>query len=211
MTPDVRRHIFEPFFTTKEPGKGTGLGLSSVFGIVKQHHGHIVCESEPGQGSTFRLYLPRGEDGKEAPSEESAVAAAPGLCRGGTVTALVVEDDEDVRAIARRGLEKAGCRVYAAAGVEEALAVAATIGGPIHLLVTDVVMPGGSGQVLAERLLTTSPTLKVLFISGYFDDALAGPEVPGAFFLQKPFSPDDLVRKVREVLDRSVTGHAGLA
>ncbi len=209
MAPDVRRQIFEPFFTTKGPGKGTGLGLSTVFGIVKQHHGYVVCQSEPGQGSTFRIYLPRGEDGKEAPSEQSAAAAAPGLCRRETVTALLVEDDEDVRAIARRGLEKAGCRVCTAAGVEEALAVAAT--GPIHLLVTDVVMPGGSGQVLAERLLTTSPTLKVLFISGYFDDALAGPEVPGAFFLQKPFSPDDLVRKVREVLDRSVTGHAGLA
>lgn len=185
--------------------------MSTVFGIVKQHHGYIVCESEPGQGSTFRIYLPRGADGKEAPSDESAAAAAPGLRCGETVTAFVVEDDEDVRAIARRGLEKAGCRVYTAAGVEEALAVAATIGGPIHLLVTDVVMPGGSGQVLAERLLTAFPALKVLFISGYFDDTLTGAEVPGAFFLQKPFSPDDLVRKVREVLERSVTGHAGLA
>jgi DNA-binding response OmpR family regulator len=126
------------------------------------------------------------------------------------VTALLVEDDEDVRSIARRGLEKAGYRVYTIAGVEEALAVAATTGGPIHLLVTDVVMPGGSGQVLADRLLTTFPALKVLFISGYFDDALAGPEVPGASLLQKPFSPDDLVRKVRELLDRSAAGHAGL-
>ena len=211
MTPDVRRHIFEPFFTTKEPGTGTGLGLSTAFGIVKQHQGHIVCESAPGQGSTFRMYLPRGEDGQEAPSEESATAAAPGLGGGETVTALLAEDDEDVRAIARRGLEGAGYRVYTVAGVEEALAVAAAVGGPIHVLVTDVVMPGGSGQVLAERLLITSPGLKILFISGYFDATLAGPEVPGASFLQKPFSPDDLVRKVREVLDRSVTGHTGMA
>jgi PAS domain S-box-containing protein len=201
MTPDVRGQIFEPFFTTKEPGKGTGLGLSTVFGIVKQHHGHVVCQSEPGQGSTFRIYLPRGEDGKEAPSEESAAAAAPDLCRRETVTALVVEDDEDVRAIARRGLEKAGCRVYTAAEVEEALAVAATVTGPIHLLVTDVVMPGGSGRALAERLLPVFPALKIIFISAYFDDALDGPEVRGAFFLQKPFSPHDLVRKVRDVLD----------
>ncbi|MBI4247201.1 MAG: response regulator [Candidatus Rokubacteria bacterium] len=200
MTPHVRRQIFEPFFTTKELGKGTGLGLSTVFGIVKQHAGHIVCESEPGQGSTFRIYLPRGEDGKEAPSEESAAAAAPGLGRGETVTALVAEDDRDVREIITRGLERSGYRVHVAADVEEALAVAATVGGPIHLLVTDVVMPGGSGHDLAERLLTTSPALKVLFISGYFDDTLDGPEVSGAFFLQKPFSPDDLVRKAREVL-----------
>lgn len=104
-----------------------------------------------------------------------------------------MEDDEDVRTIARRGLEKAGCRVYAVAGVEEALAAAGTVGGPIHLLVSDVVIPGGSGRVLAERLLATSPALQVLFISGYFDGTLAGPELPGALFLQKPFSPDDLV------------------
>jgi CheY-like chemotaxis protein len=201
MTSEVRRQIFEPFFTTKEPGRGTGLGLSTVFGIVKQHGGYVVCESEPGQGSTFRIYLPRDEGGEETPAEELAPSSTPGLRRGETVTALVAEDDADVREIVGRGLEEAGYRVYTAAGVEEALAVAATVGGPIHLLVTDMVMPGGSGQLLAERLLTTSPALKVLFISAYFDDSIAGLEAPGAFLLQKPFSPDDLARKAREVLD----------
>ena len=116
-------------------------------------------------------------------------------------TVLVAEDDEDVREIVRRGLEASGYQVHVAADLEEALAVAATVGGPIHPLVTDRVMPGGSGRALAERFLLASPGLKILFISANFDDSLAGSEAPGAFFLQKPFSPDDLVRKVRDVLD----------
>ena len=202
MSAEVRRQIFEPFFTTKESGRGTGLGLSTVFGIVKQHRGYVLCDSEPGQGATFRVYLPRDEEEGEAPAEELALMAAPGLPRGETVTALVVDDDPEVREIVRRGLEASGYRVYTAGGVEEALAVAATTEGPIQLLVTDVVMPGESGRVLAERLLATYAALKVLFISGYFDDGFAGPEVPGAFFLQKPFSPDEMARKAREILNR---------
>ena len=202
MTAEVRRQIFEPFFTTKESGKGTGLGLSTVFGIVKQHRGYVWCDSEPGQGSTFRVYLPCDDGEPEALAEELALMAEPGLPREETVTALVVDDDPAVREIVRRGLEASGDRVYTAGGVEEALAVAATTEGPIHLLVTDVIMPGESGLVLAERLLATFADLKVLFISGYFDDGPAGPEVPGAFFLQKPFSPAEMARKVREILNR---------
>jgi CheY-like chemotaxis protein len=199
MTPEVRKQVFEPFFTTKAPGRGTGLGLSTVFGIVKQHGGQITCESGPGQGSTFRIYLPRDESEEETPPGESA-AVASGLSPGEPVTVLVAEDDEDVREIVRRGLEASGCQVHAAADLEEALAVAATVGGPIHLLVTDMVMPGGSGQALAERLLLAFPALKIIFISAYFDDTLAGSEAPGGLFLQKPFSPNDLARKAREIL-----------
>ncbi len=202
MTADVRRQIFQPFFTTKESGKGTGLGLSTVYGIVKQHRGYVFCDSEPGQGTTFRVYLPRDEDEWEAPAGELAVTAAPGLPRGETVTALVVDDEPEVREIVRRGLEASGYRVHTAGGVGEALAVVATAGGTIQLLVTDVVMPGESGRVLAERLMATFPALKILFISGYFDDGLGGPEVPGAFFLKKPFSPDEMARKAREILNR---------
>ena len=202
MSAEVRRQIFEPFFTTKESGRGTGLGLSTVFGIVKQHRGYVWCDSEPRQGSTFRVYLPCDADEGAAPAEELAVTAAPGLPRGETVTALVVDDEPAVREIVRRGLEASGYRVHTAGGVREALAVAATAAGPIQLLVTDVIMPGGSGRLLAERLLATVPALKVLFISGYFDDGLDGPEVPGAFFLQKPFSPNEMARKAREILNR---------
>ena len=202
MTAEVRRQIFHPFFTTKESGQGTGLGLSTVFGIVKQHRGYVLCESKPGQGATFRVYLPRDEEEGEAPVKELAFMPAPGLPRGETVTALVVDDDPEVRELVRRGLEASDYRVYTAGGVEEALAVAATAEGPIQLLVTDVVMPGGSGRILAERLLVMFPALKVLFISGYFDEGLGGPEVTGVFFLQKPFSPNEMVRKVREILNR---------
>ena len=202
MTSEVKRRIFEPFFTTKEPGKGTGLGLSTVFGMVKQHGGHITCESEPGQGSTFRVYLPRNEE-EAAPADALTLTATPGPPpRGETVTALIAEDDENVREIVRRGLEASGYQVHVAADPEEALAVASAIRGPIHLLVTDVVMAGGGGQNLAERLRAIIPALKVLFISGYFDDTPTGPEMLNTFFLQKPFSPDDLAQKASEVLGR---------
>jgi CheY-like chemotaxis protein len=200
MTPEVKRQVFEPYFTTKEPGSGTGLGLATVLGIVKQHRGYVFCDSEPGQGSTFRVYLPSAGDEEGGSDEALDATAPPGWPCVEAVTALVAEDDGDVREIVRRGLEVSGYRVYTAGGVEEALAVAATAGGPIHLLVTDMAMPGGSGQALAERLLAISPALKVLFISAYFDDSLAGSEALGASFLQKPFSPEDLARKAREVL-----------
>ncbi len=200
MTPEVKRQIFEPYFTTKEPGSGTGLGLSMVFGIVKQHRGYIFFDSELGQGSTFRVYLPCAGDEEEASDEVPAATAPPEWSRGETVTALVAEDDWDVREIVRRGLEASGYRVYTVGGMEEALAMVATLAGPIHLLVADMGMPGGSGQALSERLLATFPAVKTLFISAYFDDTSADPPVPGAFFLQKPFSPEDLGRKAREVL-----------
>ena len=211
MTPEVKGQIFEPFFTTKEPGSGTGLGLSTVFGIVKQHRGYIFCESEPGQGSTFRVYVPRDAEEGEALAEELAASAPSGRPRGEAVTALVAEDDGDVREIARRGLEASGFRVYTAEGVEEALAVAARAPGPIHLLVTDMVMPGGTGEVLARRLRATFPALEVLFISAYFDDAFPDLEAQGGFFLQKPFGPQELARKALEVLGGWAPGHVGLA
>jgi signal transduction histidine kinase len=201
MTAEVQRQVFEPFFTTKESGKGTGLGLSTVFGIVRQHRGYVSCDSEPGKGATFRVYLPRDEEEGETPAEELGIMAAPGPRREETVTVLVVDDEPEVREMLRRGLEASGYRVHTAGGAEEALAVAATIDGPIQLLVTDVVMPGESGRVLAESLLATFASLKVLFISGYFDDRGAGPWLPGSFFLQKPFSPVELVQKVREILN----------
>ncbi|MBI2524999.1 MAG: response regulator [Candidatus Rokubacteria bacterium] len=201
MTEDVRRQIFEPFFTTKASGKGTGLGLSTVFGIVKQHRGYVLCDSRPGHGSTFRVYLPRDEEEGDAPAEEMGPVLAPGLSCGGAVTSLVVDDEPEVREIVKRGLEASGYRVHTAGGLQEALTVAAAAKGPIQLLVTDVVMPGGSGRVLAERLVATFPKMKVLFISGYFDDGTEGPEVPGAFFLQKPFSPNEIARKAHEILD----------
>ncbi len=200
MTAEVRDRIFDPFFTTKDPAKGTGLGLSIVYGIVKEHHGYVFCESEPGRGATFRIYLPRDQHLEEAPAKEPAATAARGPTREKLVTVLLAEDDEAVRAIVGRGLEEAGYRVYVAGSVEEALAVAATLGEPIQLLVTDVDMPGGSGYTLAERLRAISPTVKILFISGDVDGRFVGPEIPGTFSLQKPFSPDDLVKKVREVL-----------
>ncbi len=201
MTPEVRRQIFEPFFTTKDSGKGTGLGLSIVYGIVKEHRGYVFCESEPEHGATFTVYLPRDQDMEDAAAAGAAATAARGPIRGARVTALVAEDDEGVRAVIRRGLEEAGYRVYAAGSVEEALAVTAALGEPLQLLVTDVDMPGGSGYILAERLRASAPTMKVLFVSGDFDPRVARPEIPGAFSLQKPFSPDDLVRTVREVLE----------
>ena len=204
MTPAVQAQVFEPFFTTKESGRGTGLGLSTVLGIVKKHYGCIGYESEPGRGSTFRVFLPRDEAREEAPAEEPALP--PAAARGGdTVTALVVEDDEDIREVVRRGLERVCHRVHEASDVEEAVAVAVAAGEPIQLLVTDMVMPGGTGLGLAERLRTTFPGLKVLFISGYFDGEAAVPGAPGTLFLQKPFGLDELARKASELLEGAGT------
>jgi signal transduction histidine kinase len=193
--------IFEPFFTTKEPGKGTGLGLATVFGIVKQSGGNIWAYSEPGHGTTFKIYLPRVDDQTE-PTEPAA--AVPVLARG-SETILLVEDDDDVRALARETLEGNGYAVISAASAAEALRVMGPRQQPIHLLVTDVVMPQMGGRGLADRLTPDHRDLRVLYISGYTDDAVVrhGVLAGGTAFLQKPFIPVALLRKVREVLDQA--------
>ncbi|VTR91561.1 multi-sensor hybrid histidine kinase : PAS/PAC sensor hybrid histidine kinase OS=uncultured bacterium GN=ACD_75C00374G0005 PE=4 SV=1: PAS_3: PAS_4: PAS_8: PAS_3: HisKA: HATPase_c: Response_reg [Gemmata massiliana] len=197
MTEDVRRHIFEPFFTTKEQGKGTGLGLATVYGIVKQSGGHIEVETVLGHGTTFRVYLPGigGMTASQSPGESSAPKGAE--------VVLLVEDEPGVRGLAELALRKQGYTVLSAASAEEAKAVVTGSERPIDLLVTDVVMPGAGGRVLAEWLLTTRPQLQVLYMSGYTDDAVVrhGVEAARVNFIQKPFTPSSLARKVREVLD----------
>ncbi len=197
MTPEVLAHIFEPFFTTKEVGKGTGLGLATVYGIVKQHDGYITARSAPGAGTTLRVYLRR--------IEERVEAAEPGLTpagRAAAATVLLVEDEQDLRLLATEILDGAGYAVLVAAGPSEALERAQLHRGPIHLLLTDVVMPGMSGRDLAERLVPLHPETKVLYMSGYTADAIVRHGVlnPGTNLLQKPFTPDALTGKVREVL-----------
>jgi two-component system, cell cycle sensor histidine kinase and response regulator CckA len=197
MPPEVQARIFEPFFTTKAPGKGTGLGLATVFGIVKQSDGHIEVESRVGRGTAFRLSLP-------AVAGSSAVPRPDDPASGGRETILLVEDEAAVRRIARLALEVHGYTVLEASDGPQAIEIADDLARPIQLLVTDIVMPGMNGRILAEQLRARLAALRVLFISGYTDDALAQYEVsdPDTAFLQKPFSPLELARKVREVLDR---------
>ena len=198
MTAEVQAHIFEPFFTTKEVGKGTGLGLATVYGIAKQSGGHITVHSEPGHGAVFKLYLPRVE---EAPG--AAEPARPTeITRRGSETVLLVEDDEPLRTLAREILSIQGYTVLDAISPSEALRLADVHPGPIHLLLTDVVMPQMNGRQVADHLLAARPGLKVLFMSGYTDAAIVehGVLEPGTHFLQKPFTPDGLSRKVREAL-----------
>jgi len=198
MTAEVQAHIFEPFFTTKEVGKGTGLGLATVYGIAKQSGGHITVHSEPGHGAVFKLYLPRVE---EAPG--AAEPARPTeITRRGSETVLLVEDDEPLRTLAREILSIQGYTVLDATSPSEALRLADVHPGPIHLLLTDVVMPQMNGRQVADHLLAARPGLKVLFMSGYTDAAIVehGVLEPGTHFLQKPFTPDGLSRKVREAL-----------
>jgi two-component system cell cycle sensor histidine kinase/response regulator CckA len=200
MDPETQAHLFEPFFTTKEKGKGTGLGLATVYGIVKQSGGFIWVYSELGLGSSFKIYLPR----VEAPAEPArGVQAAAPVARG-TETVLLAEDEAPVRAVARQTLERYGYRVLEAASAEAALDVADRYSGPIHLLLTDVIMPGLSGRDLAVRLMTRRPDVRVIYMSGYTDDAITrhGVLEPGFVFVQKPFTPDALARTVRDVLDR---------
>jgi two-component system cell cycle sensor histidine kinase/response regulator CckA len=201
MDADTRRHLFEPFFTTREKGKGTGLGLATVYGIVKQSGGFIWVDSEPGRGAAFRIYLPRVDEAAP-PAARAAAAAEPAAA--GTETILLVEDEDAVRAVARESLRRHGYRVLEARDAESALAIAAGFEGHIGLLLTDVVMPGLSGRALADRLAPKRPGTRVLFMSGYTDDAIVqhGVLEPGLSFLQKPFTPDVLAQKVREVLDR---------
>ncbi len=198
MTPETKARIFEPFFTTKEKGRGTGLGLSTVYGIVKQSGGYIWVYSEPGRGTTFKIYLPR----VDAPAERVAPPREAEAVTG-TETILLAEDDAILRPLAKALLEKLGYTVLEAEDATQALALAAAHAESIHLLVSDVVMPGASGRDLARRLALTRPATKVLYVSGYTDDAIVhhGMLEPGLNFLQKPFTPAALARKVRDVLD----------
>jgi PAS domain S-box-containing protein len=198
MTPAVQAHLFEPFFTTKAPGKGTGLGLSTVYGIVKQSGGAITVDTAPGKGATFVIVLPAatGED-------QAAVAAAARPVVKRTETVLLVEDDAQVRRLAAIALERAGFTVLEAQHPEEAFDVAAHHHGPIHLILTDVVMPGMNGRAMVERLVGRYPDARILFMSGYTDDALAplGVAAGDMAFLPKPFTPKQLAERVREVID----------
>jgi two-component system, cell cycle sensor histidine kinase and response regulator CckA len=201
MAPAVAARVFEPFFTTKEPGKGTGLGLAMVYGIVKQSNGYIAVESEEGVGTAVRLYFPL----VGGPAQEMGLEGdeAGGELATGSETILLVEDEEMVRSLARRILEGLGYRVLEAGDATEALDRAREAGNAVDLLLTDVVMPRISGRQLAEALTSEFPSLPVLFMSGYTDDALMhhGALAPGQGFLQKPFTPVSLSRKVREVLE----------
>ncbi|OLD59472.1 MAG: hypothetical protein AUF60_05345 [Gemmatimonadetes bacterium 13_1_20CM_69_28] len=199
MDEETQAHAFEPFFTTKPRGQGTGLGLAMVYGTVKQSGGFIWVYSEPGRGATFKIYLPR----VDAPVESAAPPAPVERPPRGSETVLLAEDEPAVRAIARQALERQGYTVLAAPSGADALALAAQHGATIHLLLTDVVMPGMSGRDLADRLTAQRPGIRVLYISGYTDNAIVrhGMLEPGLAYLQKPFRPDALVRKVREVLD----------
>jgi two-component system, cell cycle sensor histidine kinase and response regulator CckA len=198
MDKETQSRIFEPFFTTKEKGKGTGLGLSTVYGIIKQSGGYVFAQTELGRGTTFRIYLPRVEKVAEPmssiPSSQSAT--------GGSETVLLVEDEESVRQLVRETLEAKGYKVLEADHGEAALRIASAHPGSIDMLITDVVMPGMSGRELSKQLCAAHPRTKVLFLSGYTEDAIVhqGGLEPGTAFLQKPFTLHMLSRKVREVL-----------
>jgi CheY-like chemotaxis protein len=198
MDEETQSHIFEPFFTTKEAHLGTGLGLSTVFGVVKQSEGRISVSSEPGRGTTFRIYLPSVPDRPEA---EGARQAQPETLQG-TETVLLVEDEQMIRRAVRDVLQRNGYRVLVASNAGEALLISEQHTGFIHLLLTDVVMPRMSGPDLVERLNPWHPEMKVLYVSGYTDHAIAEHGVldPGVALLQKPFSVESLLQKVRQVL-----------
>lgn len=192
--------MFEPFFTTKEQGKGTGLGLSTVYGIIKQSRGYIFAESELGLGSTFRIYLPRVEDSANAVATPAQTAATSAE---GSETILLVEDEECVRQLIRETLQSKGYKVLEADRGDTALRMAAAHAGRIDLLISDIVLPGMAGKELGKNLLATHPSTKVLFLSGYTEEAIIhqGMLDSGAAFLQKPFMLQALARKVRDVLN----------
>ena len=204
MDAKTKARIFDPFFTTKDKAKGTGLGLATVFGVVKQSKGHIWVYSEVGRGSTFRVYFPRTA---QEPADLARTTAAP-LVLLGTETVLLVEDEDQLRAVTRAILERNGYRVLDACSGEEALAACAASSEEVELLITDVVMPRMSGKQLAERLLALRPTLKVLFMSGYTENSIVHHGVldEGIEFIPKPLTPGPLLRKVREVLDDPTRG-----
>lgn len=199
IDPETRKHIFEPFFTTKEVGKGTGLGLATVYGIVKQSGGYIWIDSEVGQGSTFKIYLPRVDECVGAEKKQSA----PEELAAGTEAILLVEDEQMVRDLSRQILEDCGYTVLEAGNGVEALEICGQSDCKIDLLMTDVVMPQMGGRELAEKLAATHPRIKILFTSGYTDDSVVrhGVIEVGTNFIQKPFSPTALALKVRNILD----------
>jgi two-component system, cell cycle sensor histidine kinase and response regulator CckA len=200
--PTVER-IFDPFFSTKPPGQGGGLGLASVYGIVKQSGGHIDVQSAPGKGTTFTVYLPRLES-------VSLDRASDPAHLSGSETVLVVEDEDQVRELARRVLERSGYTVITAVDAESAIALSDRHAGHIHLLVTDVMLPRVSGRELAARLGIHRPAIKVLYVSGTVDGAIARHRMlePGTEFLEKPFALERLLRKVRQVLGPPEVGRS---
>jgi two-component system cell cycle sensor histidine kinase/response regulator CckA len=200
MEEEIKVHLFEPFFTTKEKGKGTGLGLATVHGIIQQSGGHIVVYSQLTRGSLFEIYLPRVEESASQPSERSRPPV--GSLRGWE-TVLVVEDEPLLHSLLQRVLRLQGYTVLLATSSHEALTLCAQYPAPIHLLLTDVVMPHMSGHALAERMVPFRPELKVLYMSGHSDEIVFrhGVAEPGMAFLPKPFTPEVLARKIREVLD----------
>jgi PAS domain S-box-containing protein len=208
MSVETLAHLFEPFFTTKERGKGTGLGLATVYGVVKQSGGYIWVDSEPGKGSSFKVYLPQIEEPASAP----VVAALPAESFRGKETILLVEDAGPLRKLAHALLEQNGYHVLAAENGAEALQIAEQKAKHIHLLLTDVIMPGMTGRALADRLVAQQAGLRVLYMSGYTDSAIADQGVlePGTYLLHKPFTEEALIQKVREVLDAEAPGHSAL-
>ena len=210
MSQEIQARIFEPFFTTKEVGKGTGLGLSTVYGIIKQSGGYIWVYSEPGRGTTFKIYFPRVEQPAQMLGAEKRV----GSVQRGTETILLVEDDPQLRQLSSSVLSHCGYKVLLASTPEEGIAVTKENLSDIRLLVTDVVMPRINGRQLAEQIVRIAPEVRVLYISGYTNNAIVhyGVLDAGLWFLPKPFTLAALVAKVREVLDAvGATPRAGQA
>jgi CheY-like chemotaxis protein len=206
MDQETQAQIFEPFFTTKEQGKGTGLGLSTVYGIIKQSRGYILVESAPEQGANFRIYLPRVEDVAEPLKMAPPAAAAS----AGSETILLVEDEESVRQLVLETLQLRGYKILEAAEPEAALRIASSHSGRIDLLITDVVMPGTNGRELSRQITSLRPDTRVLYLSGYTEDAIIHQGVleAGTPFLQKPFTLQMLFARVREVLSGERTPKA---
>ena len=201
MAPDVLAHLFEPFYTTKPLGKGTGLGLATVDGIVKQSGGYIWVESTPGEGTSFMINFPRVS---VAPGSVVATTLADARVVSGTETILLVEDQQEVRDVVRQTLQRHGYNVLEAVDGDAALALLQSGAGPIHLLLTDVVMPHMSGRELVDAITKHDRSIRVLYTSGYTDDAIVRHGVldPSIAFIQKPFTPEQLLGRVRDVLSR---------
>jgi CheY-like chemotaxis protein len=205
MTPEVRERIFEPFFTTKEKSEGTGLGLATTYGIVKQIGGNIWVYSEQGKGSTFKIYLPR----VNKPLEEVRKEVLKGGVPRGNETILIVEDEEEVLKLAAKILERQGYKILQTSNGSEALVACEKHKSPIHLVLADVVMPGMGGSELVKLLEPLYPEIKILYMSGYTDNAIVchGLLQKGVNYIQKPFTMEALVRKVRVVLDKDSNKH----
>jgi CheY-like chemotaxis protein len=204
MDAETQARIFEPFFTTKEAGKGTGLGLATVYGIIKQSGGSVWVYSEPGQGAVFKVYLPQAEEPAETPWPALDSESTP----GGSETLLIVEDQDEVRELARDILEQHGYTVLDAGDGDTAWRLFESHREQVDLLLTDVVMPGSSGRALADRVTSARPEVKVLYMSGYTDQAIVhhGVLEQGIAYLEKPFSIDSLTRAVRSTLDARAVG-----